>query len=138
MVVNVIHKPSKHWATLKSRVKVLKLLWSKKKVDYYTLEFSESCLQAPTNAYNKILGTSKYPYPRWGSSRLAWKNNGDGSINVAVMREDRKGISFQVIAIVRPFQKKKVAFTKEYWMPINTPYLGGSDTANVDIEYNIS
>jgi len=71
MVVNVIHKPSKHWATLKSRVKVLKLLWSKKKVDYYTLEFSESCLQALP-------------------------------------------------------------------MPINTPYLGGSDTANVDIEYNIS
>jgi len=135
--VKVTHRPHNHWATIKSRLAILKLLWGKKKVDIYTLIFDKNCLQAPTNAYNKILGTSKYPYPRWGSSRLAWINNGDGTISVGVMDENRKGIVFYKRAIVSPEEAATVMFKKKYWLQANTSYIGGDDPANVEVTYTL-
>jgi hypothetical protein len=135
--MTVTHRKNRHWATLSSRINVLRLLWSKSKQDQYTLTFDKSCLSASKNAYNKILGTSQYLNPRKRSLRLAWKPDGNGNISIAEMHEVDYKIQFRVLGRVVPGKPITVDFRKVYKFEWNTPYFGGNETPNMTIKYSI-
>jgi len=135
--MTVTHKPNRHWATIPSRINALRLLWSKSTHDNYTLTFTSSCLSAPKNAYNKIIGTSQYLNPRKKSLRLAWKPTGNGKITIAEMHETNKTIRFHILGQIEPNKTITIPFSKKYRFAINQPYFGGRETPSKTIKYTI-